>query len=294
MLHEAGYYISRIRQRDDGTLTDLSRQHVVLGANYLRQIVAELAALAGTLAFGFLLEVIRGKGRAFVECTHCEVTPETGQAMEKRLLAEHERLKGPETPERFTLREPIRKGEPRNSFFRIARELRARVRKLAPEGKGERPAPPREAVLRQRVMTFLREHPDLMSWYMELWNLAHDRLSPELRKKYEHLDRTSILNLRRELSSFDTGVIGRKRVDIADFDFEGKRAMVTDITKRGGDPWHNFKTRFYQAVLQELMPELDVSAMEISDKALGTPTFIGEAGTRTSVDWPGPEPEGTP
>ncbi|HEY3229380.1 MAG TPA: hypothetical protein VGJ87_09170 [Roseiflexaceae bacterium] len=46
--------------------------------------------------------------------------------------------------------------------------------------------------------------------------------------------------------------MGNKRPDLVDVHPDERRIRVSDITQRFGDPSHEFKTRFYQAVLDEL------------------------------------------
>lgn len=55
-----------------------------------------------------------------------------------------------------------------------------------------------------------------------------------------------------------------KRPDLLELFFRNRRAVVTDITQRLEDPFHNFKTLFYVEVVKELTGWSDVAGLEYS------------------------------
>ncbi|HEX8390780.1 MAG TPA: DUF4157 domain-containing protein, partial [Longimicrobium sp.] len=74
-LLDAANHLSRVETGADGRTTTLSRAHLDAAANPIRQMVADIALMAGTAGFNRLIGVLRGRGRATVECTVCHITP---------------------------------------------------------------------------------------------------------------------------------------------------------------------------------------------------------------------------
>ena len=55
-----------------------------------------------------------------------------------------------------------------------------------------------------------------------------------------------------EITTFGSVSVGRRRPDQIELLLASDEAVVTDITFRVGDRWHNFKTIFYRDVVQEI------------------------------------------
>lgn len=291
-LVNAGYHISRLRQKDDGTLTEVSQHHLAEGGAYLRKIVSDLVILAGTIGFTKLLGAMHKLGRVEIECTTCKINfgGETGAQMEKRLLrADDAAAKTGETAERLTLREPIKKGERANTLDRIAAVLQQRADLLAKEGKGadlsaKLNAPDTSAMLEGDALSFVLKDPPLAREWLRLALVKAARENISIRKSGEFqklpqeykamldLAPDAVRQIVEEIGSFEKGAVGRKRVDIVDFKLDAGEAIVTDITK-WSTPWHKFKTLFYARVIKS-MTGLTVDALDIGGNPLVMPEIM--------------------
>lgn len=77
----AARYLCRVQRDDSGAFTQLSEHYMDLAAIPLRDMVSDIALLAGMHAFGRLLGAIRGNGgeRPKIECHSCTVEPKSGE-----------------------------------------------------------------------------------------------------------------------------------------------------------------------------------------------------------------------
>jgi hypothetical protein len=78
----AARYLSRVTRDDSGAVTQLSEHYMDLAAIPLRDMVADIAMLAGMKALGRLVGAIKGEGeeRPKIECHSCTVEPKPGEA----------------------------------------------------------------------------------------------------------------------------------------------------------------------------------------------------------------------
>lgn len=65
-----------------------------------------------------------------------------------------------------------------------------------------------------------------------------------------------------DINSFELGTVGNRRPDQIELFPGEQRALVTDVTLRPNDPWHNIKTMFYREVVAELTGWSRVTALE--------------------------------
>ncbi len=79
-LLQAGYHLSRVVKRADGTFTELSEYHLDQAAGPLRSMVADVAAMMLMQRLG---EVFRGREPATLECTRCSVSKREARARER-------------------------------------------------------------------------------------------------------------------------------------------------------------------------------------------------------------------
>jgi hypothetical protein len=183
--------------------------------------------------------------------------PEKGTAREKRLLGADQ--PGEQTAERFTLREPAKKGEAANSLERIAEALEQNNAQLAKLGKPTVKLNP--AVLEMRADEFILKDPELAAEWERFELVVQSKESPLIRQSskyrnlpeaYKNLGPDSMRQLREDFSKFQKGLIGAKKPDVVDFFLDQNRAVVTDITKQINSPWHKFKSDVYRKSLREL------------------------------------------
>jgi hypothetical protein len=73
-LFAAARPLSRVREETDGRLTQLSEHYLDEAATPIRSIVADIAVMATASAMGRLIRALRGRGRAQIACTQCNVT----------------------------------------------------------------------------------------------------------------------------------------------------------------------------------------------------------------------------
>jgi hypothetical protein len=77
---EAGYHLSRVVKRADGTFTELSEYHLDQAAGPLRSMVADVAAMMLMERLG---EVFHGRESARLECTRCSLGKREARARER-------------------------------------------------------------------------------------------------------------------------------------------------------------------------------------------------------------------
>ena len=196
--------------------------------------------------------------------------------MEKRLLKADELLKPGETLERFTLREPIKRGEPPNTFDRIAAVLADRFEKRA--AAGESASRLDASLLDLEGLAFVLKDPVLTKEWTRLSLVkagaenasirssgAYSALPPE----YKALGPLEVRNISESLPAFERGRVGDKRPDVVDFFLDQRRAVVTDITQQPNSPC-KIQTLFYQKALSALTG-MTVRTVELTGKSAGSP-----------------------
>ena len=70
-----------------------------------------------------------------------------------------------------------------------------------------------------------------------------------------------------DLSAFMLGKVGNKQPDVVEVMLSRDTIVVTDPSLAYSDPIHNFKTAFYRAVLERLVPGVDVGARDYRSEA---------------------------
>jgi hypothetical protein len=263
----AGYHLSRI-QREDGQLTALSKLHVEEAAVPLRTLVADMAAME---LMGEFMEVLRRGGGASVKCASpckVELSKERGTEKEKRELDQDRPQRPAKGAEYFDW-----EGGERGSFGGFVRELRAHIRSLTRAGQPNPLAGLKDDVLDQSTEEFIASRPSLKAtwdrWTTskagELNKLAAQRraASGDWRLQSDLDARTDTLEKEyKELADFGKGKVGKKRADLIEIFFAEKRAVMTDITQKVGDPLHGFKSQFYVEVIKALTGYSEVAGQD--------------------------------
>jgi hypothetical protein len=218
----------------------------------------------------------------------------SGKEWERKVLRQWEKLRPPETRERFALRNPIRSGsgEPENSFDRIAKAIQDRYADLESRGGPARKV--NLALLEQDPDDFIRADPVLRAEWERLLLARDGILHPSTRRdprfkalpeRYRKPDEDfrnallgdkdfiGLMKIRKEEHR-----IGNRVPDVAEFALDLGEAYVTDISLAAGVPVHSFKTMFYQRVLAQLTG-LRVTGFD----------YTGRAGA-TAIEFPPVEP----
>lgn len=185
---------------------------------------------------------------------------ETGAQQEKRLLKEDRSSAGGRPANSATYY--AYEGGSRGSFRAWAAKVKAHVDATLANS----PNKPQltEAPLAENTAKFIDRHPNLKT----AWERMNLKIDTELKKiqtqksaaggdavRIRELERieAAIEKQRAELTNFESGDAGSKRPDLVELFFGERRAVVTDITQKTGDPLHNFKTEFYIALLKEIL-----------------------------------------
>jgi hypothetical protein len=183
---------------------------------------------------------------------------ETGEQQERRLLKEDRASGRPKNSPTYHAYEGKKRGSFSEWFRRMQEHVDANL-------SGSRDAPRfNDAALAENTHRFIDRHPNLKAAW-EKMNLKVDTQLKEIQSQKAAAagDRAAIQRLneiekavekrRTELTVFENGDAGAKRPDLIETFFHDRRALVTDITQRGGDPLHNFKTQFYVELVKELL-----------------------------------------
>jgi hypothetical protein len=200
---------------------------------------------------------IQGKGKG--NSSKSDVPPkETGAQQERRLLKEDRASGRPKNSPTYHAYEGKNRGSFSEWFGRLQKHVAANL-------TGSRDAPRfNDAALGENTQRFIDRHPNLKSAW-ERMNLKIDTQLKEIQsqKAAATVDQAAIRRLERieaavekrraELTDFENGDAGAKRPDLIEVFFHDRRALVTDLTQRSGDPLHNFKTQFYVELIKELL-----------------------------------------
>jgi hypothetical protein len=68
-----------------------------------------------------------------------------------------------------------------------------------------------------------------------------------------------------EMNAFEKGEVGAKEMDLFELWPTERRIVVTDITQKVSDPFHNFKTELYVEVVKALTGWSEVYGLEFKD-----------------------------
>jgi hypothetical protein len=193
---------------------------------------------------------------------------ETGRQLERRLLRE-DRPTRPAESARYFARE-------RTSFRNLLAALRRFEARLLRQGEATPFRRLDASVLEQNTQAFIESRPALAGrWRSWSRGLAERRASldreidglrlrdprrRELLRQRDAVDRQI-----EEMNAFERGKVGDKEPDIVELFPQESRIVVTDITQRVHDPFHNFKTRFYVEVLRALTGWTEVHGVEFRD-----------------------------
>lgn len=195
---------------------------------------------------------------------------ETGAQQERRLLKEDRAIGRPKNSPTYHAYE----GKTHGSFS----EWFGRLRKHVDANLSGSPDAPRfnDAALGENSQRFIDRHPNLKSaWEKESLKIDTQLKEIQSQKAAAAGDQAAIRRLekieaavekrRAELTDFENGNAGAKRPDLIEVFFRNRRALVTDITQRSGDPLHNFKTQFYVELVKELLGWSEVDGVNFNN-----------------------------
>jgi hypothetical protein len=196
---------------------------------------------------------------------------ETGTQQERRLLREDQSRAGGRPPNGPTYH--AYEGRATGSF----NEWISRLQKHMDSIMQDNPNRPKlnTSPLGENADSFINRHPNLKAQWDRL-NLPIDEEIARLNSqraaaagdkvRIKELDRliSNLEKSRFELNDFEANTMGKKRPDLVELFFERQRAVVTDITQRTGDPFHNFKTQAYVELLKEVLQWDDVNGVNFN------------------------------
>ncbi len=193
---------------------------------------------------------------------------ENPHEFEARMLEEYTTGRNPVSRAYFWWR-----GRARGSLGGFVTALRAHAR-----ATGMRLPRLNRAVLRETVWQFMERHQDLRQVFDADLAAAQRAVEAQRRVIAEggntpyHQARLQALEARYEsLMDWALRPVGNKRPDLIELWADREAVMVTDITERPYDPSHNFKTRFYIKVLQEVLGWEDVTGHDFRSTMESTP-----------------------
>lgn len=197
-----------------------------------------------------------------------ETGQETGAQLEKKELQFHQQTKAP-TSARYFSRQRVR-------FSRLIEDLKAYAASQVKAGNVDPVGTLNEAVLSQNTQKFLDSRPNLKTF----WDMRSQALARRLVSLNQELSRLSLKDGGRkpierqieetqalidEMNAFEKGEVGAKEMDLFELWPTERRIVVTDITQKVSDPFHNFKTEFYVEVLKALTGWSEVYGLEFKD-----------------------------
>ncbi len=187
---------------------------------------------------------------------------------EARMLQEYTAARNPVSRTYFWWR-----GMARRTLGGFVTALRAHAR-----ATGMRLPRLNRTVLRDTVWEFMDRHQDLRQVFDADLAAAQRAIEAQRRVIAEggntpyNQARMQALEARYEsLMDWALRPVGNKRPDLIELWADRESVMVTDITERPYDPSHNFKTRFYIKVLQEVLGWEDVSGHDFRSTMESTP-----------------------
>ncbi len=194
---------------------------------------------------------------------------ESGEQQERRLLRE-DRASG-RAANSATYH--VYEGGKQGSFSQWLSNLQNHIKKTFQEQVNQ-PAL-NDKPLGENTYSFIQKYPNLKAAWKKM-NLGIDtQLKSIQTQKFaaegDQVRIRELLNIekkleaqRAELAEFEAGNVGNKRPDLVELFFAERRAIVTDITQRTGDPLHNFKTAFYIEVLKAILGWSDVNGVNFN------------------------------
>jgi len=198
-----------------------------------------------------------------------ELKKETGAQQERRLLKEDRTSGRPANSATYHAYEGGNRGSFRGWFNSLKSHIDATLK--------TDPAKPQlnESPLAENTARFIDRHPNLKAAW-EKMNLKLDSQLKDIqsRKSAAAGDKVRIRELQRwestlqtrraELTNIESGEVGSKRPDLVEVFFTERRAIVTDITQRTGDPLHNFKTELYVDLIKEILGWSEVNGVNFN------------------------------
>lgn len=197
---------------------------------------------------------------------------ETGAQQERRLLKEDRALGRSANSATYHAYEGGNRGSFRSWFNSLHKHILKNFKDESMAAKlNEKP-------LGEKADAFIKRHPNLNAIW-EKMNLAIDTKLKKIQEQKAaaagdkvriselELERieSAIGKRRAELVEFESGEVGNKRPDLVELFFTESRAVVTDITQRTGDAFHNFKTEFYIQVLKDILGWHDVNGVNFNN-----------------------------
>jgi hypothetical protein len=166
----------------------------------------------------------------------------------------------------FTVHEKVRVGSKDVGGGNKLEEIKVLLDKKSQQRKqaGETPITINEAIIRKKVIDFLKDegNKDLMTEFTKAEKFLEEGKVPE----YEAMDYTftSKERMKEDIKRIKEGrLLGVMRPDVVDFRIDAKEVVITDITLRPNDPYHNFKTLVYKRVMEKMLPGFTVRAVEL-------------------------------
>ena len=148
------------------------------------------------------------------------------------------------------------------SFFKKASKHFEGLEKSGQIAKGPHTDP---KVLDMNAEEFIRSKPNLRQQWDSMSEKIEERMAA-LRKNSSNYSRDprykELGELNDELAKFGRGKLGEKRPDLVELLLNRDKVVVTDITQKSGDAFHEFKTKVYKNLLQDLFPALEAEGVE--------------------------------
>jgi hypothetical protein len=217
---------------------------------------AAVPAVGGALLPPFVMSGRTDRGRQ-----------ETGAQQEKRELGEDRPKRWPDSAE-YLSREKVK-------LNGLMKALRAHVNQLVRAGQPNPLPGLNDRPLRQNTLRIILENPKLAAeWTANQERLISRQQTLRLAIREAKGDRVTVKNLTdiltdinaelAEMAKLEQGNLGQKEVDLVEFFLRPgrQRAVVTDITQRPSDWFHNFKTSLYVEAIRLLTGLSDVFGVD--------------------------------
>ena len=206
------------------------------------------------------------------------VRPVTGRQLEHQMAETDARLREAPTPVAFSLGGMVKTVKNGTTFTGIVGHLRRARKQLMAAGQPD-PFPTAldkahvDGILSQDTIGFIFADPRLKAEWTRLTLAIDGVTSPIVRNSreylalpvaYRRLGPDAQQTLKGEFQRFFAGKVGKRKPDMIDFWLDGRRPLVlSDASANVNRLFHNFKSRFYAAVLQKITG-LPVEAFEES------------------------------
>ncbi|MFN7960567.1 MAG: hypothetical protein U0002_04785 [Thermoanaerobaculia bacterium] len=213
----------------------------------------------------------KGDPAAAVKSSATNVAPEkpkTGAQLEKEELKFHQQTRPARGPTYFDAKKA--------RFSKLLSDLKAYIAAEQAAGRPDPIGQLNESALKGDTHSFIDGNPRLARfWRARSQALAQrlDTVSRELlklpkkdggRRRLE-LEKTELEAAIEEMNAFEKGDIANKELDLIEVFPGEKRVIITDITQKPFDPFHNFKTEFYVEVVKALFGWTEVYGVEFRD-----------------------------